>query len=94
VIRQHQQVAVTKLPDDTYRFRREGDRLRFFQQRAEAFMNSSRFDALSTTVQELGFVQALGNDTHALSDAGRQLLDQGDLPARPLADALGRQEQP
>jgi hypothetical protein len=94
VIRQHQQVAVTKLPDDTYRFRREGDRLRFFQQRAEAFMNSSRFDALSTTVQELGFVQALGNDTHALSDTGRQLLDQGDLPARPLADALGRQEQP
>jgi hypothetical protein len=94
VIRQHQQVAVTKLPDDTYRFRREGDRLRFFQQRAEAFMNSSRFDALSTTVQELGFIQALGNDTHALSDAGRQLLDQGDLPDRPLADALGRQEQP
>ena len=46
VIRQHQQVAVTKLPDDTYRFRREGDRLRFFQQHAEAFMNSSRFEAL------------------------------------------------
>ena len=94
VIRQHQQVAVTKLPDDTYRFRREGDRLRFFQQHAEAFMNSSRFEALSTTVHELGFVQALGNDTHALSDAGHQLLDQGDLPARPLADALSHSETP
>jgi hypothetical protein len=94
VIRQHQQVAVTKLPDDTYRFRREGDRLRFFQQHAEAFMNSSRFDALATTIHELGFVEALGNDTHTLTAAGQQLLDHGDLPARPLADALGRQEQP
>jgi hypothetical protein len=94
VIRQHQQVAVTKLPDDTYRFRRESDRLRFFQQRAQAFMSNSRFEALATTVHELGFVQALGNDTHALSDAGQQLLDGGDLPARPLADALARQEQP
>ena len=45
-------------------------------------------------MHELGFVQALGNDTHALSDAGQQLLDGGDLPARPLADALARQEQP
>jgi hypothetical protein len=94
VIRQHQQVAVTKLPDDTYRFRREGDRLRFFQHQAQAFMNSSRFEALSTTVHELGFVQALGNDTHTLTNAGQQLLDQGNLSARPLADALGRQEQP
>jgi hypothetical protein len=94
VIRQHQQVAVTKLPDDTYRFRREADRLRFFQHRAAAFMSNSRFEALSTTVQELGFVQALGNNTHTLSDAGHQLLDQGDLPARPLADALGAQEPP
>jgi hypothetical protein len=93
VIRQHQQVAVTKLPDDTYRFRREGDRLQFFQHRDEAFMNSSRFDALATTVHELGFVQALWNDTHTLSDAGQQLLDQGDLPARPLTDALSHQEQ-
>jgi hypothetical protein len=91
VIRQHQQVAVTKLPDDTYRFRREGDRLRFFQQQAEAVMNSSRFEALSTTVHELGFVQALGNDTHTLSDAGQRLLDDGDLAARPLADALARE---
>jgi len=94
VIRQHQQVAVTKLPEDTYRFRREGDRLRFFQQHAEAVMNSSRFEALATTVHELGFVEGLGNDTHELSDAGQQLLDDGDLPAQPLDEALARQEQP
>jgi hypothetical protein len=94
VIRQHQQVAVTKLPDDTYRFRREGDRLRFFDHPAEAFMNSSRFEALSTTVYELGLVQALGNDSHTLTSAGQQLLDQGDLPARPLANALSAKEQP
>lgn len=94
VIRQHQQVAVTKLPEDTYRFRREGDRLRFFQHHADARMNSSRFEALATTVHELGLVDALGNDAHALSDAGRQLLDDGDLPTRPLAEALARQEQP
>ena len=29
VIRQHQRVAMSKLPDDTFRFRRDGDRLRF-----------------------------------------------------------------
>jgi hypothetical protein len=91
VIRQHQQVAVTKLPDDTFRFRRDGDRLRFFQHHAEADMNNSRYEALATTVHELGFVQALGNDTHTLSDAGQRLLDDGDLAARPLADALARE---
>jgi hypothetical protein len=57
-------------------------------------MNSSRFEALATTVHELGLVEALGNDAHALSDAGRQLLDDGDLPARPLGEALARQERP
>jgi hypothetical protein len=92
VMRQHQQVAVAKLPEDTYRFRREGDRLRFFQLHADAVMNSSRFEALATTIHELGFVESLSSDSHALSDTGQQLLEDGDLPVRPLADALGRQE--
>jgi hypothetical protein len=93
VIRQHQQVAVTKLPDDTYRFRREGDRLRFYQHQAPADMNNSRFEALATTVHELGFVEDLASDTHALSDDGRQLLRQGDRAGRPVDDALRGQEQ-
>ncbi|MGH3115874.1 MAG: hypothetical protein ACRDQ2_01935, partial [Gaiellales bacterium] len=44
VIRQHERVAVGKLPDDTYRFRRDGAALRFFDQPAVALMNNSRFD--------------------------------------------------
>jgi hypothetical protein len=39
VIRQHERVAMSKLPDDTFRFRRDGDRLRFSTLRAEAGFN-------------------------------------------------------
>jgi hypothetical protein len=88
VIRQHERVAVAKLPDDTYRFRREGDTLRFFDQPRFAFMSNSRFDALATTVHELGFTEHLGNDTHRLTQAGRRLLTSGDLDDTPLEAAV------
>jgi hypothetical protein len=88
VIRQHERVALAKLPDDTFRFRREGDHLRFFNLSAVAGMNNSRFQALATTVSDLGWVSGLACADRRLSPLGRRLLETGDLPeanATPLS---------
>jgi len=84
VIRQHERVAMSKLPDDTFRFRRDGDRLRFFPLRATAGFNDSRFDAVSTAVAELGLAGGLQSASHAVTPAGAGLLTTGELPERPL----------
>jgi hypothetical protein len=94
VIRQHERVAVAKLAQngDTFRFRRQGDHLRFYEAYAPARMSNSRFQALATTVYELGFVDSLYGPTHTLTPAGRHLLDDGDLPERHLEAALGEDD--
>jgi hypothetical protein len=91
VIRQHERVAVAKLAQtgDTFRFRRQGDHLRFYKARARARMSNSRFQALATTVYELGLVDRLYGATHTLTPAGRRLLDDGDLPERHVKAAMG-----
>ncbi|NLE61566.1 MAG: hypothetical protein GX616_24705 [Planctomycetes bacterium] len=79
VILQHQLVAAGKLPDNTYRFQREGSRLRFYRrENALAFMDS-RYSALSTTVYELGLCGSPVTSTHPLTPDGRLLLQEGDL---------------
>jgi hypothetical protein len=87
VIRQHERVAMSKLPEDTFRFRRDGDRLRFSTLRAEAGFNDSRFTAVSAIVAELGLAGGLQSADHALTPAGTSLLTAGDLPERPLTGA-------
>lgn len=89
VIVQHERVATSKLPDDTFRVRRVGDHLRFFVQEAPAQFNDSRFDALSTTVHELGLVSALRDPAREFTTSGRRLLRDGDLPTGALAEAAG-----
>lgn len=84
VINQHQRVAVAKLPDDTYRFRREGDRLWFQDHDNRVVMPNSRYGALSGAVYELGFVGNMRHPGHTLSPHGRKLLEQGDLTPRPV----------
>ena len=86
VIRQHERVAVAKLAQngDTFRFRRQGDHLRFYDAYAPSRMSNSRFQALATIVYELGFVDSLFGSTHALTEDGRRLLEDGDLPERHL----------
>lgn len=79
VILQHQLVATRKLPDNTFRFRREGDRLRFFNVGNGLRFMSSRFQALSTTVHELGLCGDLSLSSHPLSSKGQRLLSEGDL---------------
>jgi hypothetical protein len=94
VIRQHERVAMSKLPEDTFRFRRDGDRLRFSTLRAAAGFNDSRFDAVSTIVAELGLADGMQSANHALTAAGTSLLTTGELPERPLTGAGDPEGQP
>ncbi len=74
IIQQHIIVSTRKLPDNTFRFRREGRRLRFFQHdNSLGFMNS-RFDSISTTVFELGYCGDLHLPDHGLTEDGEQFL--------------------
>jgi hypothetical protein len=90
IIRQHERIAVAKLAQtgDTFRFRRQGDQLRFYEAYAPARMSDSRFQALATTVHELGLVGSLFAGSHTLSLDGRWLLENGDLPEQPLRDLV------
>ncbi len=80
VILQHQAIAAQKLPDNTFRFRREGDRLYFFNLSNTLGFMDSRFDALKTMVHELGLCGNMSQSQHALTPDGRCLLNEGDLP--------------
>lgn len=79
VILQHELVATGKLPENTYRFSREGSALRFHNLfNSLEFMNS-RFDAIRTTILELGFCGDLSQPEHPLTQDGICLLEVGDL---------------
>ena len=78
VIAQHQRIAAGKLPFNTYRFVREGDRLRFFDRTRPIDMNSARFDALSYMVSDLDFVRPLRLANHVLTPDGEAFLQHGD----------------
>lgn len=79
VIAQHERVAFAKLPDDTFRFRREAGRLRFFDRPTAFQRNSSRFGSLSTVCAELGWMDFIGEPNHALTAEGEQIRVNGDL---------------
>ena len=79
VIAQHERVALAKLPDDTFRFRREGGRLRFFEQPNEFQRNNSRFEALSTVCAELGWTGYVAEKGHGLTPEGQTIRKDGDL---------------
>lgn len=87
IITQHERVATAKLPEDTFRFRRVGESLRFFDQGAPVRFNGSRFVALSTVAHELGLVSSLAQPRRRLTAAGRRLLEHGDLPTGALVRA-------
>ena len=79
VILQHQLIATGKLPDNTFRFERDGDQLRFYVLDNALAFSDSRFDALSTTVHELGLCGSFAEAEHFLTPDGQRLLDSGDL---------------
>ena len=82
VISQHERVATAKLSTtgDTFRFRREAGRLRFFSKGAQVGMNNSRFNALATFLFELGWSGYLYEKDHDLSEEGEEMRLEGDLP--------------
>jgi hypothetical protein len=82
VIEQHERVATAKLDTtgDTFRFRREQGRVRFFQKEALVAMNDSRFNALSTFLYELGWSGNLYERGHELTAEGQRVREDGDLP--------------
>jgi hypothetical protein len=79
VIAQHERVALAKLPDDTFRFRRDAKRVRFFDQPIEFQRNDSRFNSLATTCAELGWTGFLSDPTHSLTPEGEIIRRHGDL---------------
>jgi hypothetical protein len=79
VLLQHELVALSKLPDNTFRFRRDGNRLRFNQFPNPLEFGNSRFDALTTTLSELGLCGDVREAQHPLTPEGKQLLANGDL---------------
>ena len=79
VILQHQLVAASKLPENTFRFQREGNRLLFYRLENSLSFMDSRFSALSTTVHELGLCGDLAQPVHPLTAEGQLLLDEGDV---------------
>lgn len=87
IVVQHERVANTKLPDDTFRLRRVGNCLQFLPKEAPAAFNDSRYLALSTTVHELGLVSSLREEDRRLTSKGRLLLERGELPRGVLEKA-------
>jgi hypothetical protein len=79
IILQHLLVANGKLPENTFRFQRDGQRLRFFNLNNSLSFMDSRFNSISTTIYELGFCGDMSLPDHALTSQGRQLLSEGDL---------------
>jgi len=79
VIVQHERVAINKLPEDTFRFRQELDRLRFFPQTSVYSRTNPRFDALSTVCAELNWSGFFTDPDHGLSPEGEAIRVHGDL---------------
>lgn len=81
VIAQHERVSAAKLATtgDTFRFRREAGRLRFFRKDAVVGMNDSRFNALATFLFELGWSGYIYDQDHGLTAEGELVRLDGDL---------------
>lgn len=79
VIVQHERVAINKLPDDTFRFRQELDRLRFFPQTPAYSRNDPRYTALSTVCAELNWSGFFSDPDHGLTPEGETIRQHGDL---------------
>lgn len=79
IILQHLIIASTKAPEDTYRFRREGSKLRFFNYDNPLTFRDSRFESVSTSIHELGLCGDMRNPEHPLTRDGHELLRTGEL---------------
>ncbi|MCZ7665178.1 MAG: hypothetical protein M5U22_20625 [Thermoleophilia bacterium] len=79
IITQHLLVASRKMPENTFRFEREADGLRFYQHGNPVEFTNSRFSALSNHLVDLGLCGDLSSSAHGPSEDGRRLLEAGHL---------------
>lgn len=79
IIRQHLMVASRKMPENTYRFRRERDGMRFYTHTNPVGFTNSRFDAIATTLLDLGLSGDLHEADHPLTAEGKTLLAEGTI---------------
>ncbi|MDY0340539.1 MAG: hypothetical protein RBS17_04940 [Coriobacteriia bacterium] len=77
VIAQHMLISSRKMPENTFRFEREGDGLRFYEHANPVGFMDSRFFAISSHLADLGLCGEFGEAEHPLSSDGRALLEQG-----------------
>jgi len=79
VISQHERIAMTKLPDDTFRFRREASKLLFFDQANSFDLNNSRFSSIASVCGDLRWTTYLDQPKRQLTNEGEKLRLHGDL---------------
>jgi hypothetical protein len=80
IIDQHIKIASNKLPENTFRFLKEGNKMIFFDiQNSSPTFNTSRFEAISTTVYELGLCGNFRSKQHNLKPDGIKIFN-GELP--------------
>ena len=79
IIQQHITIAAGKLPENTFRFQRQSGGLQFYKLDNSLGFMDSRFNALSTIVNELGLCGSFTQAAHPLTADGGMLLELGDL---------------
>jgi len=79
VITQHERVAMAKLPDDTFRFRREGGKLLFFDQAISFDLNNSRYASIAAVCGDLRWTTYLDEPKRELTEEGKKLRLRGDV---------------
>jgi len=71
VIRVHERIAYSKLPEDTFRFRWEDGRVRFFENGIGRFpLAAIRNEPLALITRDLGFWNRTRDDLAQLTDRG------------------------
>ncbi|NQT67612.1 MAG: hypothetical protein HQ569_08590 [Actinobacteria bacterium] len=80
IIEQHIKIASNKLPENTFRFIIEGNKIIFFEiENSSPTFNTSRFEAVSTIVYELGLCGNFRDKNHSLTSDGLKIIN-GEIP--------------
>jgi len=79
VVSQHERIAIAKLPDDTFRFRRDGSAINFFEQAHEYRPNDSRYRSIASACGDLRWTTYMDEGNRKLSGEGEMLRTTGDV---------------
>lgn len=79
VVTQHERIAIAKLPDDTFRFRRDGSTINFFGQTHEYRPNDSRYRSIASACGDLRWTTYMDEGNRKLSEEGEMFRTTGDV---------------